>query len=78
MVLIIHFVFSVCLKFLDEMKVLEVKPVVQTYVCLLNACAAAGRLDRVYATFYLFNSALFEQPQLASWPGALIIRYCNG
>ncbi|KAH7536749.1 hypothetical protein FEM48_Zijuj03G0019600 [Ziziphus jujuba var. spinosa] len=25
------------------------KPMVQTYVCLLNACAAAGHIDRAYA-----------------------------
>lgn len=30
------------------MKKSEVKPNAQTFVCLLNACAAAGRLDRVY------------------------------
>ncbi|KAH7521921.1 hypothetical protein FEM48_Zijuj07G0083200 [Ziziphus jujuba var. spinosa] len=34
---------------LDEMKKYEVKPMVQTYVCLLNACATAGRIDRAYA-----------------------------
>ncbi|OAY25633.1 pentatricopeptide repeat-containing protein At4g35850, mitochondrial [Manihot esculenta] len=34
---------------LEEMKKYEVKPNGQTYVCLLNACAAAGRLERVYA-----------------------------
>lgn len=33
------------------MKKSEVKPNAQTFVCLLNACAAAGRLDRVYVTF---------------------------
>jgi hypothetical protein len=32
------------------MKKSEVKPNAQTFICLLNACAAAGRLDRVYAT----------------------------
>nr|XP_048326214.1 pentatricopeptide repeat-containing protein At4g35850, mitochondrial-like isoform X3 [Ziziphus jujuba var. spinosa] len=38
-------------RILDEMKKYEVKPMVQTYVCLLNACAAAaGRIDRAYAT----------------------------
>ncbi|KDP46389.1 hypothetical protein JCGZ_10229 [Jatropha curcas] len=36
-------------KLLEEMKIYEVKPNGQTYVCLLNACAAAGRLDRVRA-----------------------------
>ncbi|GLT57366.1 hypothetical protein SLA2020_303440 [Shorea laevis] len=34
---------------LEEMKKSEVKPNAQTFICLLNACAAAGRLDRVYA-----------------------------
>lgn len=34
---------------LEEMKVHEVKPTLQTYICLLNACAADGRLDRVGA-----------------------------
>lgn len=33
------------------MKKSEVKPNAQTFVCLLNACATAGRLDRVYVTF---------------------------
>lgn len=26
---------------------------VQTYLCLLNACAAAGRLDQVYVTTFM-------------------------
>ncbi|KAL8151374.1 hypothetical protein V2J09_021182 [Rumex salicifolius] len=34
---------------LEEMNRNEVKPTGQTYICLLNACAAVGRLDRVYA-----------------------------
>ena len=34
------------------MKQYEVKPNAQTFVCLLNACAAAGRLDRVYVTSF--------------------------
>ncbi|KAG4911985.1 hypothetical protein JHK82_052572 [Glycine max] len=34
---------------LEEMKCMEVKPNIQTYICLLNACAADGRIDRVYA-----------------------------
>ncbi|CAL5370491.1 unnamed protein product [Camellia sinensis] len=33
----------------SEMRRYEVKPTGQTYICLLNSCAAAGRLDRVYA-----------------------------
>lgn len=42
------------------MKKYEVKPNGQTYVCLLNACAAAGQLDPVYVAsleinfFFLF------------------------
>jgi hypothetical protein len=40
--------FSLLLKILDEMKNSGVKPNGQTYICLLNACAAAGRLDPVY------------------------------
>jgi len=36
------------MKILEEMKCMEVKPNVQTYICLLNACAAGGRIDRVY------------------------------
>lgn len=34
---------------LEEMKINQVKPTGQTYICLLNACAAVGRVDRVYA-----------------------------
>ena len=57
-ILLKHFFFSkfaslYYLKLLEEMKKNEVKPNGQTYVCLLNACAAAGRLDRVYAISYL-------------------------
>ncbi|KAK9705031.1 hypothetical protein RND81_07G028100 [Saponaria officinalis] len=37
------------IKILDEMKRNEVKPTGQTYICLLNACAITGRIDRVYA-----------------------------
>ncbi|GJU47709.1 pentatricopeptide repeat-containing protein [Tanacetum coccineum] len=33
----------------EEMKRLEVKPTGQTFICLINACAAAGRLDQVQA-----------------------------
>ncbi|KAF7117059.1 hypothetical protein RHSIM_RhsimUnG0006400 [Rhododendron simsii] len=36
------------IQILEEMKRYEVKPTGQTFICLLNACAAAGRLDRVY------------------------------
>lgn len=36
------------MKLLEEMKVNGVKPNGQTYICLLNACAASGRTDRVY------------------------------
>lgn len=36
------------IRILDEMRRYEVKPHSQTFICLLNACAAAGRLDRVY------------------------------
>ncbi|KAE9449055.1 hypothetical protein C3L33_19042, partial [Rhododendron williamsianum] len=38
------------IQILEEMKRYEVKPTGQTFICLLNACAAAGRLDRVYGT----------------------------
>ncbi|KAK9128269.1 hypothetical protein Syun_017066 [Stephania yunnanensis] len=34
---------------LEEMKCMEVKPNGQTYICLLNACAATGKIDQVYA-----------------------------
>ncbi|KAL1553350.1 pentatricopeptide repeat-containing protein, mitochondrial-like protein [Salvia divinorum] len=34
---------------LEEMKRSEVKPTGQTFICLLHACAASGRVDRVYA-----------------------------
>ncbi|KAL3383225.1 hypothetical protein AABB24_002631 [Solanum stoloniferum] len=34
---------------LEEMKRFEVKPTGQTYICLLNAFAMTGRVDRVYA-----------------------------
>ncbi|KAL0424249.1 UNVERIFIED_CONTAM: Pentatricopeptide repeat-containing protein, mitochondrial [Sesamum radiatum] len=37
------------IRLLEEMKRFEVKPTGQTYICLLHACAASGRLDRVYA-----------------------------
>ncbi|KAB1211713.1 hypothetical protein CJ030_MR6G022437 [Morella rubra] len=40
---------DLAIKILEEMKKSEVKPNAQTFVCLLNACATAGRLDRVYA-----------------------------
>lgn len=33
----------------EEMKKLEVKPTGQTFICLINACAATGRVDQVYA-----------------------------
>ncbi|KAK3012822.1 hypothetical protein RJ639_010414 [Escallonia herrerae] len=36
-------------RILEEMKKFEVKPTGQTFICLLNAYAASGRLDRVYA-----------------------------
>jgi len=35
------------------MKKLEVKPTGQTFICLINACAATGRLDQVYAFQYM-------------------------
>lgn len=46
--------FSVFLnsKILEEMKRYNAKPMVQTYMCLLNACAASGRLDQVYITTF--------------------------
>lgn len=47
------------MKILEEMKSLEVKPNVQTYICLLHACAAQGRLDRVYAMFLLLSFQSF-------------------
>ncbi|XP_011097364.1 pentatricopeptide repeat-containing protein At4g35850, mitochondrial [Sesamum indicum] len=37
------------IRLLEEMKRFQVKPTGQTYLCLLHACAASGRLDRVYA-----------------------------
>lgn len=37
------------IRILEEMKRNEVKPTGQTFICLLNACAASGSLDRVYA-----------------------------
>ncbi|XWS40669.1 hypothetical protein CRYUN_Cryun17cG0015300 [Craigia yunnanensis] len=37
------------IQILEEMKRYDVKPNGQTYVCLLNACAAAGRLEQVLA-----------------------------
>ncbi|KAL8233941.1 hypothetical protein R6Q59_020041 [Mikania micrantha] len=33
----------------EEMKKAEVKPNGQTFICLINACAAAGQLNQVYA-----------------------------
>ncbi|GFP94100.1 pentatricopeptide repeat-containing protein at4g35850 mitochondrial [Phtheirospermum japonicum] len=44
-------------RLLDEMKRYEVKPNGQTYICLLHACAASGRLDRVYAIVRDMTSA---------------------
>uniref|UniRef100_A0A5B6YY62 Uncharacterized protein n=2 Tax=Davidia involucrata TaxID=16924 RepID=A0A5B6YY62_DAVIN len=53
-----HFLISTCgkcknsdqaVRIFEEMKKYEVKPTGQTYICLLNAFAATGRLDRVYA-----------------------------
>ncbi|KAF3790138.1 Pentatricopeptide repeat-containing protein [Nymphaea thermarum] len=40
---------NAAVQLLEEMKRSGVKPTGQTYICLLNACAAAGRVDRVYA-----------------------------
>ncbi|KAH9742578.1 pentatricopeptide repeat-containing protein [Citrus sinensis] len=40
----------------EEMKKYEVKPNGQTYVCLLNACAAAGQLDPVL--YYVISSVI--------------------
>ncbi|CAO2828577.1 unnamed protein product [Amaranthus hypochondriacus] len=40
---------KLAIQILEEMKKNEVKPTGQTYICLLNACAATGRLDQVYA-----------------------------
>ncbi|KAJ8645794.1 hypothetical protein MRB53_007542 [Persea americana] len=37
------------IQLLEDMKRSGVKPNGQTYICLLNACAATGRIDRVYA-----------------------------
>ncbi|KAK8967532.1 Pentatricopeptide repeat-containing protein [Platanthera guangdongensis] len=37
------------IKLLEEMKNYEVKLKGETYICLLNACAATGRTDLVYA-----------------------------
>ncbi|GAB2299080.1 hypothetical protein Dimus_033151 [Dionaea muscipula] len=41
----------------EEMKQNEVKPTGQTYICLLNAFAATGRLDQVYAIVRDMTSA---------------------
>lgn len=46
------------MKILEEMKRFEVKPTGQTFICLLNAYAASGRLDRVYDTFWWSNFAI--------------------
>ncbi|CAN6447450.1 unnamed protein product [Victoria cruziana] len=40
---------NAAIQLLEEMKRSGVKPTGQTYICLLNACAAAGHVDRVYA-----------------------------
>ncbi|KAK2643640.1 hypothetical protein Ddye_018835 [Dipteronia dyeriana] len=57
-VVLYNFLISTCgkcknsdqaVRIFEEMKKNEVKPNGQTYVGLLNACAAAGQLDRVYA-----------------------------
>lgn len=57
-VAVYNYLISVCgkcknsdqaIRIFEEMKKYEVKPNGQTYVCLLNACAAAGQLDPVYA-----------------------------
>ena len=41
------------MKIFEEMKKLELKPTAQTFICLINACAAAGRVDQVYAFYHL-------------------------
>ncbi|ESR59894.1 hypothetical protein CICLE_v10015245mg [Citrus x clementina] len=57
-VAVYNYLISVCgkcknsdqaIRIFEEMKKYEVKPNGQTYVCLLNACGAAGQLDPVYA-----------------------------
>ncbi|PKU86017.1 pentatricopeptide repeat-containing protein At4g35850, mitochondrial-like [Dendrobium catenatum] len=40
---------ATAIKLLEEMKKHEVKLKGETYICLLNACAATGRTDLVYA-----------------------------
>ncbi|XP_048230313.1 pentatricopeptide repeat-containing protein At4g35850, mitochondrial isoform X1 [Ricinus communis] len=57
---------------LEEMKINEVKPNGQTYVCLLNACAAAGRLDRVYDISFLVYLSSFP----ISMTGAGLNKFC--
>lgn len=59
------YLFSFELKILEEMKCMEVKPNIQTYICLLNACAADGRIDRVYAIILLLllsNTSHYKLP----------------
>ncbi|XP_071711238.1 pentatricopeptide repeat-containing protein At4g35850, mitochondrial [Rutidosis leptorrhynchoides] len=57
-VVLYNFMISTCgkcknsveaIRVFEEMKKLEVKPTGQTFICLINACAATGRLDQVYA-----------------------------
>ncbi|KAH9742572.1 pentatricopeptide repeat-containing protein [Citrus sinensis] len=64
-VAVYNYLISVCgkcknsdqaIRIFEEMKKYEVKPNGQTYVCLLNACAAAGQLDPVL--YYVISSVI--------------------
>ncbi|XP_022741912.1 pentatricopeptide repeat-containing protein At4g35850, mitochondrial-like [Durio zibethinus] len=48
------------IQIVEEMKRYDVKPNGQTYVCLLNAWAAAGRLDQALAIVHDMTAAGFE------------------
>lgn len=49
------YLFLYEMEILEEMKRMEVKPNVRTYICLLNACAADGRIDIVYVAIYFLH-----------------------
>lgn len=61
-------IFLFPLKIFEEMKKYEVKPNGQTYVCLLNACAAAGMLDPVYVSSFMVQLCLFISLTMPGFP----------
>lgn len=76
-----YFIFPFLLKskILEDMKKFDVKPKVQTYMCLLNACAATGHLDRVYASsFMLWLFLVLLIRTHSSYPDNYVFHYYYG